>query len=333
MKYKHITVEEREEIQEMLWQKCSLRAVSIKLGRSPSSISRELKRNNSKQKMRYRPRTAHDRALKKRSSRGRVSRLKNNFIRNYVSDKLKISWSPEQIAGRLCLDYPEHKISHEAIYQYIYFQVNRNGYGYLKPNCEDLRIYLKRRHKRRIPKGARRGQVLNKAVVPSIEDRPAVVDMKIRIGDLESDSVISGKSMAGLNTLSERKSGLVFITKIQNHTSEETKRAILSRLILLKKYVHTITFDNGKENMKWRDLEDWLDAKCYFAHSYSSWERGCNENDNGLIRWYLPKGTDFALVTDEQIFMIEYELNTRPRKRLGWKTPLEVFNESVALQC
>lgn len=332
MEYQHISIEEREVIQEMLWDKKSIRTIARRLNRSPSSISREINKNIPPEHRRYTPRLANKRALKKRKSRGREERLKDGTIREYVTSKLKLGYSPEQISGRIQIDLPDCSISHEAIYQYIYRQVYRNGYGYLKPNCEDLRMYLKRRHKRRIPKGARRCKRVNKNIVPSIEDRPNIVEIRSRIGDMESDSVISGKSMLGLNTLSERKSGVVFITKRQNRTSEETKRAILSRLITIKERVHTITFDNGRENMKWKDIQNMLDIKCYFAHPYSSWERGSNENTNGLIRWYFPKGIDFAKVTDKEIEEVEHALNTRPRKRLGYKTPLEVFNSSVALQ-
>jgi len=332
MKYQHLSIEEREIIQEMLWNKESIRNIARRLDRSPSSISREINKNTPHEHKRYTPRSANERALQRRKSRGREERLKDNIIREYVISKLKSGYSPEQISGRIQVDLSECSILHEAIYQYIYRQVHRSGYGYLKPNCEDLRMYLKRRHKRRIPKGARRCKRFNKAIVPSIEDRPSVVETRMRIGDMESDSVISGRSMVGLNTLSERKSGVVFITKIKNRTSEETKRAILSRLVLIKDDVHTITFDNGRENMKWKDIQNTLNTKCYFAHPYSSWERGSNENTNGLIRWYFPKGTDFAKVTDKEIALVEHALNTRPRKRLGWRTPLEVFNESVALQ-
>jgi IS30 family transposase len=257
----------------------------------------------------------------------------NNLIRKYVKDKLKIGWSPEQIAGRLPLDHPRQRISHEAIYQFIYQQFYRHGYGVLKKDGEDLRIYLKRRHKRRLPKGARRCQRVNKPFIPSIETRPEEVNKRIKLGHWESDSIVSGRSTAGLNTLVERVSGFVCISKIKDSTAESTKKAIVSRFNSLPPKVRkTITFDNGHENACWKDLQEALKLSCYFAHPYSSWERGTNENTNGLIRWYLPKGTDFATIHDKSIQDIEYALNIRPRKRLGFKTPLEVFNQGVALQ-
>ncbi|PCI18871.1 IS30 family transposase, partial [Candidatus Wolfebacteria bacterium] len=240
--------------------------------------------------------------------------------------------SPEQIAGRLHLEYPSESISHEAIYQYIYSQVYRGGHGYMKPGYHDLRQYLKRRHRRRTKKGMRKGQRIFSAKGISIDMRPEHIEQRKEIGHWEGDSVVSRKSKVGLNTLVERKTGLVFISKIKNGTSHETTSAVVHRLNILPcKLRRTLTVDNGSENAGYKEITDTLNAVVYFAHPYSSWERGSNENTNGLIRWYFPKGTDFANVTDEQITMVEYMLNNRPRKRLGWKTPLEVFNESVAL--
>ena len=165
----------------------------------------------------------------------------------------------------------------------------------------------------------------------SIEERPAEVQKRKIIGHWEGDSVVSRKSKVGLNTLVERKTGLVLISKIQNGTSNETANTVINRL----KYFpcKTLTTDNGTENFAYEKIQNELKISCYFAHPYCSGERGTNENTNGLIRHYLPKGTDFATISNETIQNVENILNNRPRKRLGWKTPLEVFNESVALQC
>lgn len=330
MKYKHLSIEEREKIQELLWQKTSIRDIAKVIGRSTSSISREIKRNLPLRSV-YTPRLAHEKALIKRKSRGRKLRLKNYFIRRYVVDHLKEGYSPEQIAGRLTLEYKGYKISHEAIYQYIYSQVHREGYGYMKFGYHDLRIYLKRRHKRRIVKGMRKGQRIFRHKGISIEDRPKEVDRRKTIGHWEGDSMVSMKSTVGLNTLVERKTGLVLISKIRNKTMEETANTVIERLkdITCK----TLTLDNGTENFGYEKIQKELQISCYFAHPYCSGERGTNENTNGLIRHYFPKGTDFALIQEEAIQAVERALNNRPRKRLGWKTPLEVFNESVALQC
>jgi IS30 family transposase len=329
MKYKHLSIEEREKIQELLWQKTSIRDIAKVIGRSVSSISREIKRNKPEILNGYTPRLAHEKALKKRKSRGRKLRLKNHFIRRYVIDHLKEGYSPEQIAGRLKLEYPNEKISHEAIYQYIYNQVYRNGWGELKPNHEDLRVYLKRRHKRRIIKGMRKGQRIFKHKGISIEERPKEVEKRLILGHWEGDSMVSMKSTVGLNTLVERKTGLVLISKIQNKTMEVTADTVIKRLKNIS--CKTLTLDNGKENFGYEKVQRELQISCYFAHPYCSGERGTNENTNGLIRHYFPKGTDFATIGEEAIQAVEWALNNRPRKRLGWKTPLEVFNESVAL--
>ncbi len=166
MQYKHLSIEEREKIQEHLWQKKSLRWIARKIGRSHSSLSREMKRNCPKRR-KYAPRKANERALVKRTSRGRKDRLKSGAIRTYVADHLKRGWSPEQIAGRMKLE-KVGSISHEAIYQYIYAQVHRGGNGTVKPGCPDFRPLLKRRHKRRAKKGMRKGQRVLKPSGPSI---------------------------------------------------------------------------------------------------------------------------------------------------------------------
>jgi len=331
MKYKHLSIEEREKIQELLWQKTSIRDIAKVIGRSPSSIGREINRNIPLFRCIYTPRLAHEKALEKRKSRGRKLRLKSVFIRRYVIDHLKMKYSPEQIAGRLTLEYPNEKISHEAIYQYIYHQVYREGHGYIKPFHHDLRIYLKRRHKRRTVKGMRKGQRIFKHKGISIEERPKEAEKRKILGHWEGDSMVSMKSTVGLNTLVERKTGLVLISKIRNKTMEETANTVIKRLKDIP--CKTLTLDNGKENFGYEEIQKELQISCYFAHPYCSGERGTNENTNGLIRHYFPKGTDFETIEEEAIQAVEWALNNRPRKRLGWRTPLEAFNESVALQC
>ena len=331
MKYKHLDIEEREKIQELIWQNKSIREIARDLERSHTSISREIRRHHPKEIKRYRPRLAHTRALFDRKSRGRKERLKNDKIRHYVKEKLKQNWSPEQISGCIRHDIKEN-ISHEAIYQYIYAQIHRNGWGYVRPGAEDLRIYLKRQRKRRMKKGMRRSQRMWRPKGNSIDLRPKIVDRRIRIGDWEGDSIVSRQSKVSLNTLVERKTGLVFITRIPDVTAISTEIAVIKRLSVIPSSLrHTLTVDNGSENSCTTEIEKALDIDCYNAHPYSSWERGTNENTNGLIRWYLPKRTDFATITDEEIVRIEHDLNNRPRKRLGFKTPLQVW--SGALQC
>lgn len=325
MQYKHLNIEEREFIQAELWKKKSTRSIALALKRSPSSITREINRNIPLH-YQYTPRLANERALKKRKFRGRKLRLKSGFIRRYVIDHLKMGYSPEQTAGRLSLEHPRCNISHEAIYQYIYYRVHSN---YVRLGYRDLRIYLKRRHKRRETKGMRKYQRVFKPKGLSIDERPQEVEERKIIGHWEGDSVISRKSKIGLNTLVERKTGLVLISKIQNGTAEETAQTVINRLQYFTP--KTLTTDNGTENFAYEKIQKQLQIYCYFAHPYHSWERGTNENTNGLIRWYFPKGTDFATISNETIQAVETALNNRPRKRLGWMTPLEAFNQGVAL--
>lgn len=313
----------------MRWERRSIRAMAKALKRSPSSVSRELRRNFPPERKVYTPRLANDRALRKRKSRGRQDRLKSDRIREYVATHLKRRWSPEQIAGRIKTDLGQ-TISHEAIYQYIYAQIHRDGWEDLKPDHEDLRPYLRRRRKRRQKKGMRRCQRIFKPKGASINERPSVVAERRRIGDWEGDTVESVNRKPGVNTLVERKTGLFFITKLSNRTSQAANQAIASRLNILPTSLRrSLTLDNGPENQDWQGLEHLCGLKCFFAHPYHSWERGSNENANDLLRNYFPKKTDFTAVSEQELSLVEYELNSRPRKRLNWLTPLEAFSKEL----
>ena len=333
-KYNQLNIKEREFIQIGLWEGKSLREIARELDRHPSTISRELKRNIRGERRRYIPRMAHVRATARIQRRGVRPRLKDAVIRDYVIKHLREKdYSPEQIAGTLPHAHPGYSISPEAIYQFVYAQYQRHGWG----ACigEDLRMCLKRRHKIRHPKFVpfkeSKGPIQNRVF---ITERPGEVDARIAVGHWEGDSMVSRQSLAGLNTLVERVTGLVFITKIKDTTAAETAQAVAERLALLPQWMRqTMTVDNGHENANHEQIAKTLGIKIYFAHPYHSWERGTNENTNGLIRWYLPKKTDFATIADERIREIEHRLNTRPRKRLGWRSPLEAFNQRVALKC
>jgi IS30 family transposase len=234
--------------------------------------------------------------------------------------------SPEQISGRIGIDHPGHSINHEAIYQYIYHPRN--------PDLLEMINLLRRAHKKRRNKGI--GRKERKTKIPNripIDARPKSIDSRRNYGHWEGDSIISRKSKAALTTLTERKSRLVLITKLQRKGDAETNKAIINRLKKLPaRGRQTLTLDNGTENAKHELLSAKLGIKCYFAHPYASWERGTNENINGLLRWYLPKGTDFRKIDAELISRIEYLLNNRPRKCLDYKTPLEAAASSVALR-
>ena len=324
--YKHLTLAERDVITTLLAENKSLRAIAQALGRSPSSISRELKRNASPEYRLYLSHRAHGRSQQRRKQASQRLRLKHPGLRRYVRAKLSVGWSPEQIAGRLRWEHPGWSISPEAIYQYIYHPRTAD-------RTELIRC-LRRAHRRRRPKGPARRE--RKTKIPqriSIEQRPAAVADRRQFGHWEGDSLISRRSLAALNTLVERKSSLLCLTYLPRKTAQATQQAVVRRLGGLPPQARrTLTLDNGTENAAHQQITAQLGTRCYFTHPYAAWERGIGENTNGLIRWYLPKGTDFRSISAAELARIESLLNNRPRKRLGFKTPLEVATPFVALR-
>lgn len=310
----------------MLAENKSLREIARAVGRDPGTISRELKRNASAEYRLYLSHRAQGRAIQRRKQASRRLRLKQPAIRDYVRTKLAEGWSPEQIAGRMRLDRPGVNVSHEAIYQYIYHPQTEGR--------QDLIHCLRRAHRRRKPRGIGRRE--RKTKIPNripIDDRPASVERRRTFGHWEGDSLVSRKSRVALNSLVERKSRLLRLTRLPQKTAEATCQAVLARLAgLPPKARRSLTLDNGTENTLHQKITAVTGLRCYFAHPYASWERGTCENTNGLIRWYLPKGTDFSTISDKQITRIESLINNRPRKCLGFKTPIEVATSSVALQ-
>ena len=324
--YSHITMEERELISKMYYEGKKPSDIARALDRDKGTISRELQRNASKEYACYTPCQAQRRCDKRRKTARRVSRLKNETIRIFVFEKLELGWSPELIAGRLPLEHRGQFISHEAIYQYIYHPKTQDR--------EKLVACLRRAHKKRTQKG--RGRKVRKTKIPNrvpIDARPKSVESRRSYGHWEGDSLISRKSLSVLNSLTERKSRLLLLTKLKRKGAEETKDAVVRRLLRLPASLRrTLTLDNGTENAQHEKITETIGTKCYFAHPYASWQRGTNEHINGLIRWYLPKGTDFSKISDVHIAHIESLINNRPRKCLGFKTPIEVAASTVALR-
>ena len=326
---KRLSLSERIQIEIKYSQGRNLSDIAKHLGkgRNKSTISREIDGRPRKGFGKYRAYQANCRAVKREESRGKRKRLKNEVTRIYTVEKLKLGWTPEQIEMRIGKDKgKEYSISYEAIYQYIYFQVRRDGNGKVKNGCEDLRPSLARRHTRRQKKGFRMAQKAERVVLPSIDDRPKVVEKRKEIGHFEGDTIVSRESKPRLKTLNERSCGIVLIGKTKDGTTTECNRVALERLIgFPEEYRKTLTQDRGTENFDYKQLETGLKISCYFAHAYCSQERGSNENLNGLIRRYFPKGTDFSKVSDEEIMRVEGLINNRPRKRFGGLTPCEVL--------
>lgn len=316
---------------------CSMRNIAKELDRDPGTISREIGGKPPRGQGKYIADIAHRKALERIGKRGNMSKIeKNEKLRKYVKKKLKLGWSPEQIKLRLIIDYTDNKtmhISYEAIYQYVYSQINRNGHGTVKKGCEDLRNYLTRRRKRRMKKGLRQRQKLERRdSLPSIENRPEIVEKRERLGDWEDDYLVSKKSKTCIKSVNERKSGIVFFGKTKDGSAESGDKVLFEKLKNIpSKYLKTLTRDNGPENKRYQAVEKKLKLNVYFAHPYSSWERGSNENCNGLLRRFFPKGTDWSKVKDEDIKRAEYLINTRPRKRHNGLSPAEVFYEETGV--
>lgn len=329
--FKQLTLQDRIEIEINYRNGLSLWNIARVIGRTKGSICREIAGRPRRGVGKYQAYASHGRALKRRLDKKPV-RLKNELIRSYVKEKLKIGWSPEQISIRLPIDHPGKSISHEAVYQFAYAQVKRGGNGKVRYGCEDLRPYLPRRHTRRQRKGFRQAQKAERLILPSIKTRPVIVNQRKRIGDWEDDTMVSRQSVQRLKTINERVSGIVFIGKMKDGTIAESNRVVNDRLSAIPEHVRkTLTRDRGTENFGYQELERNLHIACYFARVYCSQDRGSNENVNGLIRRFFPKKTDFSKISDEEINRVEYLLNSRPRKRHGGKTPLEVLQERTGV--
>lgn len=312
-----LSLAERERIAVYNAQGKSSRAIGELLGRSHTTVSRELRRNNKPHPLMtgYIAHLAHQQAKLRKQAAGRRPRLKSELIREYVQEKLRLGWTPEQIAGRLRLEHRGLKISYEAVYQYIYTDFK-----------EGIK-YLVRRHPKRYPKHYSRKR--HKLPIPnrkSVSERSKAANERRTFGHWESDSLESCQSRWIINVKLERKSRLIKLDKVSSKHAEKTHQAISNRLVALpKKARKSITYDNGTENYYHCKTNTILGTKSYFCEPYRSWEKGAVENINGLIRRFIPKKTDLFKITLGQLQQIEYLLNNRPRKCLGFRTPNEIF--------
>lgn len=306
--YTQLTQDERYQIWGMRAAKKSLSAIAEELGRDPSTISRELKRNKGLRG--YRPNQAQRFAESRRSAK--ASRRISEELWKDIESLIREDWSPEQIAGRLKQER-EVLISHEWIYQHVYADKKLGG---------DLHTHLRCRKKRRKRYGSydRRGKIAGRV---SIEQRPKVVESRSRLGDWEGDTMSGGARSGGLVTAVERKSRYTRLDRVSRKGAVEVRNAL--RACLGGMRARTLTVDNGTEFTDHKGIASDTGAKVYFSHAYSSWERGTNENTNGLVRQYFPKGTDLAGLNDDMVKAVEAKLNHRPRKSLDYRTPHEVF--------
>jgi len=314
--YHQLTQEQRYQIYALRKTKHSLSEIATVIAVHKSSVSRELKRNRGQRG--YRPQQAHELALERRTIG--LSRIPGEIWAE-VERLLRQDWSPEQISGRL---KKEQKVclSHEWIYQYVLKDKQAGG---------DLYRHLRCQKKRRKRYGIydRRGKLPN---CRSIEERPAIVNHRNRLGDWEVDTVIGRNHQQALVTLTERKSRFTLLAKVSRRTAQAVRQQVCRVLLPVQDKVHTMTSDHGKEFADHEQIAAALNLKFYFAHPYAAWERGTNENTNGLLRQYFPKKSDFQAVSSKQLQQAMSRLNCRPRKSLRFKTPFEVFyHSSVAL--
>ena len=312
MKYHRLTQEERYQIYALHKEGYGISVIGRKIGRDKSTISRELKRNEGGKG--YRPKQAQRLANNREKNKPKHRYIQDKHIA-YIQEKIKLKWSPEQISGRMRLD-GINPISHESIYKYLLRDKEAGGKLYL-----NLR-HKNKRYKKRYGSNERRGQIPDKC---TIDERPDEVEKKERVGDFEIDLVIGKNHKQALVTVVDRSSMFTLIKKITSKQASLVEEALIEMLLPLKQWIHTITSDNGKEFALHKNITQKLNCGYYFCHPYSSWERGLNENTNGLIRQFFPKGSSFTKITQKDILDVQNNLNYRPRKRLGYKTPAEVF--------
>lgn len=307
---KHITSEERHTIAYLIRQKKSAAFIARELGRATSTITREIKRNSDLRNGEYRPELANKKADSRKSSKRKRCSMTPEMIA-YVEAELAKLNSPEQIAGdakRLGLEC----VSHECIYQHIWRDKKSGG---------KLFENLRNRHKRYRKRGAAKD---NRGIIKDrtpMSERPSVVDRRERLGDLEVDLMIGKGHQGALLTINDRASGLLILERLHGKTADEVTAAIIARLKSYKGQLHTITSDNGKEFAGHQEIATELNIDFYFARPYHSWERGSNENLNGLIRQYIPKTSNINELEEGYIEKVETALNNRPRKRHGYLSP------------
>jgi IS30 family transposase len=310
--YHQLTYEQRCQISALIKRGESQRIIANTIGVNQSTVSREIRRNRGGRG--YRFKQAQEKATERRKDATTVSKMTLQMT-SVIESRIRMDWSPEQVSGWL-LTEKQISVSHETIYRHIWSDKAAGG---------DLYTHLRRNSKKYLKRGSSkgsRGHIKNRV---SIDERPAIVESNTEVGHWEIDTVIGKGHSGALVTIVERKTKKTLAERVNSKTADEVTKATIRLLEPYKGIVKTITADNGKEFSGHEKISKKLDAQVYFAHPYSSWERGLNENTNGLIRQYFPKDTDFKKVPQSAVVEATWRLNRRPRKCLGFKTPNDVL--------
>lgn len=311
-KFKRLTLEQRYQISTLRKEEFSISDIAKHIGVNHSTVSRELKRNLGERG--YRPQQANEKSIARRKKTRYATRFTPE-IKSCVIKLLQQEWSPEQISGYM-KKHTMGIISHEIIYQFIWKDKKDGGLLY-----KQLR-HGNKKYKKRTGTNDKRGQIIGR--VP-IDKRPAIVETRERIGDWEIDTVIGKNHKEAIVTIVERKTNFTVIKHVKTKEAQEVTAATIEILKPFQDKVLTITADNGREFAYHLQISIALSTLFFFARPYHSWERGTNENTNGLIRQYFKKGESFEQITDEDILVVQNKLNSRPRKKLGFCTPNEAF--------
>jgi IS30 family transposase len=309
MSYTQLTQEQRYQIYALKKMGHNQTEIAICLGVDKSTLSRELDRNSGQRG--YRPKQADEKSHERKKNKAKQRITVETW--QLIEEKLRLEWSPEQVSGWL-MKNGESTVSHEHIYQHVYAEQQAGGELYKHLRCQ------KKRRKRY-------GKYDHRGVIPgrkSIDERPAIVELRERIGDWEGDLIVGKDHQGVVLTLIERKSRFTLLCKVASKHADLVAQAFIERLGWVP-VLKSITVDNGKEFALHQLIARALSTDVYFAHPYSSWERGTNENTNGLIRQYFPKNRNLATITSQEELMVMDRLNLRPRKSLGFLTPFEVF--------
>ena len=322
LSYTHFTLEERKYLQELLDKGYSFRKIASFLGRAPSSISREVRRNRSTSKSkaenpyRYHHWRANILAACRRQQHRRTAIPKGSAVYAYVTEKLQPFWSPEEIAERWKLEHPGETLAFSTIYRYI--------------QRKDFPGIHRKTHLRRRGKNKNLVHHNSNVIHPDrqIPEWPEEIIRRTRIGDWEGDTVYGGVGKGLLVTLVDRKTRFLCACRVSSRDAEETRQAI--RQALKGMPVSSLSLDNGSEFAKFRELEKDLDTLIYFAEPHKPWQRGTNENTNDILRFFFPKGFDFHSLSDDELQAVVASINDRPRKCLNWRSPSEVFPVALA---